>query len=81
MSDIENKIEIEITPETISDPFPRDGDGFLRPPSLEDLHLHPGILEAALEISSPSESAGLERYDVELLVRTVVYADRLLRQE
>ena len=46
-------------------------------PSLTELGVTAGTLEAAEEIAGRSDVAGLERHALELLVRAVVFADRL----
>lgn len=63
---------------TSPDPFPRDGDGFLRPPSLDELGVRPEIMEVAEEIVALAGSEALSSWLVERLVRAVLYADRVL---
>ena len=46
-------------------------------PSLQELGVTPGTLEVAEEIAGHSDVLGLERHTLELLVRAVVFADRL----
>ena len=46
-------------------------------PSLKELGITSGTLEAAEEIAGRSDVPGLERHALELLVRAVVFADRL----
>ena len=60
------------------EPFPRNGDGFLRPPSLEELNVHPEILAAAEEIIGSLDNTELSLFDLERLVRVVLWADRVL---
>ena len=59
-------------------PFPRNQDGFLRPPSLAELGVHPGTLEVAEEIAGLSELPGLGQSVLERLVAAVVLSDRVL---
>lgn len=63
------------------DPFPRNGDGFLRPPSLAELGVHPGIMEAAEEIASLAGRDALSQWHLELLLRVVIYAERVISCE
>ena len=48
-------------------------------PSLKELRITSGTLEAAEEIAAHSDVPGLERHTLELLVRAVVFADRRAR--
>jgi len=63
----------------MSDPFPRNRDGGLCPPSPKELGLHPEILEVAEEIASSSDVPELEQSVLERLVCAVVLADRHFR--
>ena len=46
-------------------------------PLLKELGIRPETLEAAEEIAGLSDVLGLERHALELLVRAVVFSDRL----
>ena len=48
-------------------------------PSARELGVTAATLEAAEEIAGLSDVLGLERHALELLVRAVVYSDRLAR--
>ena len=60
---------------------PRDWDGAMRPPSPNELHLHPEILEVAAELCAYSDGPGLEPFVLERLVCAVVLADRVLQDK
>lgn len=72
------KVKIQAGVDVIATAFPRNRDGFLCPPSLEQLVVRQEILEAAEEIFSLSEDQPLSLTALELLVRVVLYSDRVL---
>jgi len=53
----------------------------MRPPSPNELHLHPEILEVAAELCAYSDGPGLEPFVLERLVCAVVLADRVLQDK
>ena len=54
---------------------------WVRPPSPNELHLHPEILEVAAELCAYSDGPGLEPFVLERLVCAVVLADRVLQDK
>ena len=67
-------------PETNSlllNPFPRDRDGVPAPPTASELSLHPGILVEAEEIFAAFGEPPISSSVLELLVRAIVWADRV----
>ncbi len=75
---VEAAPDIAATTDPWIDPFPRDRDGAPIPPTFSELALHQEILEEAVEICAVFGETRLAPSTMELLVRAIVHADRVL---
>jgi hypothetical protein len=68
-----------VVSEAVDNPFAlllrlRDDDS-----PLHEVHVHPGISEVASVLVDACDSPGIEPFQLEFLLRTVIYLDRLER--